>query len=109
MFYLKPTEITEVLKLNYISQPFAICAQALGKASVGFLVLNLIGPNTFWRKWFIYINLALFLVLSFLTYVFTFAQCKPSKGLWEPSIGPKCWKPDVSLDTSLTQSGNPVL
>lgn len=107
LYYLTPDNIEYVLKVDWISQPFNIMSLMTGKMSVAFLILRLLGPSAFWRKWFLYINLVLNFVLGSLTAIFTFAQCNPPRALWVgtaklPHV--KCWNPSSQLDFSLFSS-----
>lgn len=105
LYYLKPDEIITVLKYNWISQPFGIMASVFGKSSVAFLVLRLIGPNTIWRKRFLYVNLLLYLFASVAACVIIFKQCTPSRALWEPVPRARCWNPTINANYSIFQSG----
>ena len=107
LYYLSPENIEYVLKVDWISQPFNIMSLMSGKMSVAFLLLRLLGPSAFWRKWFLYVNIVLNFVLGSLTSIFTFAQCDPPRALWEgPSKLPhaKCWNPTSQLDFSIFSS-----
>ena len=104
LYYLTPDNIEYVLKVDWISQPFNIMSLMTGKLSVTFLILRILGPASFWRKWFLYVNIVLNFVFGSLTAIFTFAQCNPPRALWEgPTKLPhaKCWDPTSQLDFSL--------
>lgn len=103
LFFLRPEELFLVLKYNFISQPFGAMAVAFGKISVGLLILRIMGPNTFWHKWFIYVNLFIYMIITIISCVFIFTQCTPAKGLWDPSLNAKCWDPDISVDVTILQ------
>ena len=105
LYYLKPDQIIEVLKYNFLSQPFGAMASMSGKCSVAFLVLRLIGPNTFWRKWCLYVNVGVYTVITVISIIVTFVQCRPSRALWEPVAGAKCWDPKISADITIFQAG----
>ncbi|KAF7511805.1 hypothetical protein GJ744_003536 [Endocarpon pusillum] len=104
LYYLKPDEIVTVMKYNLICQPFGVMASALGKVSVAFLVLRLIGPTTVWRRRFLYSNAMLFMLLSILSFVLFFAQCTPLRATWEPVPGARCWNPTVTTTYGIFQS-----
>ena len=105
LFYLTPGQITVALKYNFLSQPFGAVAPVFGKSSVAFLVLRIIGPNTVWRKRFLYLNLGIYWATTILTIVITFVQCSPTRALWEPVPGSRCLNKDVSVNITLLQSG----
>ncbi|KAL9131488.1 MAG: hypothetical protein Q9217_000567 [Psora testacea] len=104
-YYLTPEQRVYNLKIGeYIAEPFAIIAIATGKASVAFLILRIIGPSTFWRKWIIYVSIPLTLLMNSLAVVFLFAQCNPPRVLWEgPKAvpGAKCWNPSRAAKFSV--------
>ena len=107
LHYLTPENIEYVLKVDWISQPFNITSLMTGKMSVIFLLLRLLGPSSFWRKWFLYVNIVLNFVFGSLTVIFTFAQCNPPRALWEGTTklpNAKCWNPASQLDFSIFSS-----
>ncbi|TVY88369.1 hypothetical protein LAWI1_G008055 [Lachnellula willkommii] len=53
VYYLTKEEIPNAAKWSWISQPWGVFLFAPGKAAVAFLILRIMGPNTFWRKWFL--------------------------------------------------------
>ena len=104
LYYLAPEQRVYVIKVGWVVQPFNIMAQATGKASVALLILRLLGPLSFWRRWFLYVSTVLTLVFGVLTCIFTFVQCDPARTLWEgPARHPdaKCWNPKSQLDFSI--------
>jgi len=106
VYYLTTGQLVLSTKYNFLSQPPAIMSLAFGKCSVGFLVLRIVGPNTFWRKWFLHINMALYTTISILTASFTLGQCIPVRALWElPGSVPtaKCWNKDISVNFGYSQ------
>ena len=101
LYYLTPAEIHTVLKWNWISQPFGTMALAFGKASVAFLLLKIIGPNTVWRKWFLWTSMGVFFILATLASIFNYAQCNPPRALWDHVPGAVCWKPTIQPDFAI--------
>ena len=45
-----PHKALYVVKLNYIAQPHGIMAVGMGKISVAFTILRIMGVTSFWRK-----------------------------------------------------------
>ena len=56
LYYLEPRQLELVLKYNFSSEPFGAMATAVGKSSVAFMMLRLIGPTTVWGKRFLYLQ-----------------------------------------------------
>lgn len=106
IYYLNPVQLEIILKYFTINQPFAIMSSAFGKASVAILILRIIGPNTFWRKWFLYINLGLYMLISALCSIFAFVRCSPVRALWEVQLlaTAKCWSNTAWIGVSIFQS-----
>ena len=100
-YYLAPQQRSVVFKLDLIIASISIGALAALKTSVVIFMLRLIGPNSIWRKWFLYFNLLSIYVISILTCVILFVQCNPSRALWEPVPSAKCWDPNISSDISI--------
>lgn len=75
-------------------------ALATSKASVAFLILRIMGTST-WRRYFLYFLVAANFLFCSLAIIFTFAQCRPSRALWDHSIDGKCWNPKSQSSFSL--------
>ncbi|KAL9120674.1 MAG: hypothetical protein Q9187_002773 [Circinaria calcarea] len=76
IYFLTPTQGRAILKINYIIQVVIVFAYTTGKAAVGFLVLRIMGPNSFYRKWLIYGIMILTFVVGSLDCIFTYVQCE---------------------------------
>ncbi|KAM3071006.1 hypothetical protein ACMFMG_009912 [Clarireedia jacksonii] len=96
LHYLTMEESLRVAKLNYILQVIIVFSYITGKAAVGFLVLRVIGRDSFvWRKWAVYTVIGATAIINGLDCIFTYVQCSPPRALWDPSIPHKCWDPSV--------------
>lgn len=92
-YYLNPGELSSVVRLNWVIQPFHIMALATGKISVAFLIIRIMGKST-WRRRFLYFSMISNFLFCSLAIIFTFAQCKPVQALWDPMVKAKCWRPE---------------
>ena len=101
LFYLTGEEVHTVLRWEWITQPFGIMALPFAKASISLLLLRIIGPRTVWRKWFLWINICFFLLVSILASIFNYVQCNPPKALWDQVPGAKCWKATIQPDFAI--------
>ncbi|KAL9045811.1 MAG: hypothetical protein Q9214_001211 [Letrouitia sp. 1 TL-2023] len=75
----------------------SIISFATAKASVGCLILRLLGPDNVWRRrvvWFVIIFTPL---INAINIALTFAQCDPPKALWDRKVKARCWNPNVQL------------
>jgi len=97
--------VTSIFPLPTILLTKVRRAQPFGKISVGIFLLKLMGPNCFWRKWFIYVNLGLFTLMACLCVVFTYVQCNPPRALWEKIPDAKCWDPKSQSSFSIATTG----
>lgn len=109
LFYLQPEQQALAVKYNWITQPWAIFGFATGKISVALLILRLIGPNTVWRKWILYVSMVSVLIFNSVDCIITFAQCDPPRALWTPELivsgEAKCWDSTVQADYAIFLSG----
>lgn len=103
LYYLSPVQRLNSVKYNWITQPWGIFAFATGKISVACLILRIIGPNTFWRKWTLYGIIASVFIINALGCIFSFVQCNPPRALWTPEIvGPDtCWNPKTQSNYAI--------
>lgn len=100
---LDPLEKMMAVKLNWISQPFTIFSCGVGKISIAFLLLRIMAKNKF-REWFLYVLIALLVIINAICVSFIFAQCSPTRKLWEPSISGSCMKPYIQRDVGFFQA-----
>ncbi|KAL8831610.1 MAG: hypothetical protein Q9191_000761 [Dirinaria sp. TL-2023a] len=104
LFYLTPQQAMSASRLNWITQPVAIMALALGKVSVALLILRIMGKS-FWRRIFLYFSMISAILFCGLAIIFTFAQCRPVQALWNPALvqmgKAKCWKPQTQSNFSI--------
>ena len=107
MYYVlaDPPLLVHLLKLTWISQPFGIMASAFGKCSVAFLISRIMGPNSFYRRWFLNVNTILYMSASVVASIIVFCQCKPAEGLWKKTPDVVCWDPKIVQNFDLFQSG----
>ena len=105
IYYLTPDEIAFRFRYTFISSRFTSTAAAIGKCSVGFFLLRIMGSNAFWQRWYIYINVTVYLGIAFVSLVIQIVQCSPTKALWEAVVGSRCWDPDIAADLNKLQSG----
>lgn len=105
-YYLSPTEFLYVVKLNYTAQPFGIVAVGMGKISVAFILLRILGNTSLWHRLSLWITIALTFIFTVLTAIFTFTQCNPPAALWTPELRPTahCWEPSVQANFSIFSS-----
>ena len=92
---LSQTQHTKIGRLQWINQAFATAAQAIAKISVALLVLRFTGPNTVWRKLFLYTCIVSTLVIFVVNTILSYAQCNPPRALWEKVPNASCWKPKI--------------
>ncbi|KAI1141767.1 hypothetical protein F5Y05DRAFT_272425 [Hypoxylon sp. FL0543] len=109
IYYLDDAQAIYTTELNWIIQPFVIMALGTGKIAVCILILRLFGSTSKWRTRGIWFLMILTSILTILTVIFTFAQCKNAKALWDPAVraATYCWEPEIQSNFSIsTQSVN---
>ena len=104
LFYISSNVLPIFRKFSFISIPFAIATTTLSRASVAILIVRIIGPSTFWRKWFIYLNVISHSILSVIAIGLNLSQCVPMKQLWVPTPGAKCRNQLVTRDVNVIQT-----
>jgi hypothetical protein len=98
IYYLDLYQITEATKWNWIVRPIDIMSIPFAKVSISLFILRLLGPADKWQKWFLYVNMTLFTVVSLLGSILTFIQCDPPRALWDTVSHATCWNPAVDAD-----------
>lgn len=98
VYYLTNDQILKAAMWSYISQIPIVIVFGTAKASVALLTLRFIGPTSFWRRIILIFIMVSALIVNFLVIPMTFAQCRPSRALWDTSIeGATCWPAYVTL------------
>ncbi|KAL8896560.1 MAG: hypothetical protein Q9192_003027 [Flavoplaca navasiana] len=91
VYYLQHEDAVFATKLAWLCQAFVITALTIGKVSVAFFILRL--SNTKWHFYFLHaINVTLGLINVPLI-IWTYAQCRPSDLLWDPTLPGECQDP----------------
>ncbi|KAI1407193.1 hypothetical protein F5Y13DRAFT_206546 [Hypoxylon sp. FL1857] len=103
VYFLGASEVEYVVKLNYIAQPFGIVSVGTGKIAVGLTILRLLGSTSKWRKRGLWVLIILTGVITIVTAIFTFTQCKVPAALWQPSLRPtaSCYDPSIQSNFSI--------
>ena len=80
-------------------------AVAIGRVSVAVLLLRIIGPST-WRKRFLYFSVVSTLLLSSVYSIVSWVQCKPVEAFWDRTVpGGRCLAIIVSQALAVATSG----
>jgi len=92
MFYVPPANGLMAAKLIFISQFPWGWAVSCAKISIALLLLRF-KKSTSWRV-FLYLMIALQVILAVIANIVQLAQCKPIAANWDPTIpGAQCWDP----------------
>ena len=100
---LSPVDQLMAVKLDWISQPFTIFSCGTGKTSVAFLILRIMAKNKY-REWFLYVLIALLLIINAIGVGSIFGQCMPARKLWDQRVSGHCLDPVVQRDVAYFQS-----
>lgn len=90
--------MSEIVRWNWIVQPFGILTLPVGKISVVLLLERIMGQTTIWRRWFLWVNMALFTASMVVSSILSFAQCNPPRALWSEVPGSVCLKPSIQAN-----------
>lgn len=100
-----PSHRSYVLMLSWVAQPFGIFAVGLGKISVGFLILRILGRTGKRRQYCIWALVVLTFIFTVTNVIFNFVQCSPTSALWDASVRAsghfKCWDSSIESDYSI--------
>ena len=86
IMYISLTDQLWILKVQNVSQPFGATAVCLAKASVASLLLRIMDKTTVWRRWYLYVSIALYVAMLIVADVLVFMQCNPPRALWNPQL-----------------------
>ena len=91
------------VKYDWISHAFAIAATGLGKVAFALFLLRIIAANNRAQKWFLHGYNILLIAVNIPLIVITYAQCSPTKALWDPTVEAECWNPKVQATYAVFQ------
>ena len=81
---LSYNQIVNVLKFAMVSMPFGVFAPLLGRISfILFLLSSVITAHNPRRKW-LWVLIALQLIINIIPCILQFTQCHPASALWDP-------------------------
>lgn len=104
LYYLTPYQRMMAVKYDWISHAFAITATGLGKVAFALFLLRVIAANNKAQRWFLHGYNILLIAINIPLIIITYAQCSPTKALWDPStVGAKCWDPKVQATYAVFQ------
>ncbi|KAM7213501.1 hypothetical protein V8F06_011114 [Rhypophila decipiens] len=108
IFYVAPEDGLLTAKLIFISQFPWGWAVSCAKISIALLLLRFKRTKS-WRI-FLYLMIALQVVLATVANIVQLAQCKPIAAQWDPTIpGAQCWDPQVAQKGIYVQGSLSVL
>jgi hypothetical protein len=100
--FLTPEQIKYSIKWVYLCEFFAIMSPGFGRISFALLLLGLI-PPTKWRRRFLWTVISIQFIVDVGTVLISFCQCRPLAGFWDQSIEAECWPPVVQQYTGYFQ------
>ncbi|KAM5489214.1 hypothetical protein MaudMau93_003463 [Microsporum audouinii] len=101
--YLEKSQLIQIFKYTWLSQPFHIMCINWGKVSAMLFIIRIIERAKHQVRYF-------YAAIAFLTVVNTgcvgiiVGQCRPPDAFWNPLIKGKCWKPSVLKNYTFFQS-----
>ena len=99
-YYLEPQQTSKTIKWLTIAFIPGVLAFAVPKLSVAVLLTRLLNPRKA-HAYFMYFLCSTVIIGSIIVAIFLWQQCKPSSGLWDPSIKATCWSPSVVNDYTI--------
>nr|CEG05532.1 unnamed protein product [Fusarium clavum] len=95
--------------LQVIGYPFNIIAYSLPNVAILILIERLVGRTKNTSLWFLRVVVAIQIFLALISVVIIFAQCRPTRMLWDQEAKGECWSPDVFNHSSYVVSSFTVL
>ncbi|RFN49826.1 hypothetical protein FIE12Z_5887 [Fusarium flagelliforme] len=95
--------------LQVIGYPFNTIAYSLPNVAILILIERLVGRTKTLSLWFLRVVVAIQIFLAFISVVIIFAQCRPTRMLWDQEAKGECWSPDVFNHSSFVVSSFTVL
>ena len=93
---LPPEQISTVIKVNLIGNPFGIMAYSFPNISVAILVNQLLPPNKL-RAGLLYGLSISQCVIAGISCVLLFTQCLPAESLWDQTVPPTTCLPEGTV------------
>ncbi|KAI5921321.1 hypothetical protein F4810DRAFT_712571 [Camillea tinctor] len=87
---IPPDELSEVVKINYIGNPFGIMAYSFPNIAVVILLERIMVPNTS-RAVGLYTLVVLQSIIAAISCILLFTQCTPTEYLWNSTIPATCF------------------
>ncbi|KAL4723761.1 hypothetical protein ACLX1H_009405 [Fusarium chlamydosporum] len=91
--------------LQVVGYPFNIIAYSLPNVAILILIERLVGKTKTISRRFLRAVVAIQILLASISVVIIFAQCRPTKMLWDQSAEGECWSPDIFNHSSYVVSG----
>ncbi|KAI0839149.1 hypothetical protein F5Y06DRAFT_28947 [Hypoxylon sp. FL0890] len=101
IYYIPVEYQSEIVRWNWIVQPFGILTLPIGKISVVLLLERLMGYTSTRRRWFLWVNMALFTASMIASSILSYAQCNPPRALWSQVAGAVCLDPTIQANFAL--------
>ncbi|GAD93328.1 integral membrane protein [Paecilomyces variotii No. 5] len=102
-YYLSLEDRIQVVKYEYIGGAWGIISPTLGRISYALFLLSVLWLLTTVRRIFLWVLIALQVVLNLLALIIIFVQCHPTSRVWNPSVPGYCVSVDVQGDIGFAQ------
>lgn len=99
-YYMSEEELSRAIEINSIALIPGVMAFSTPKLAVAFLLMRLLNPSKVHRGIMYFLSVSC-IILAGLCAVFLFIQCTPVRGLWTPTLQPKCWDPSVLVNFTI--------
>ncbi|KAL1886155.1 hypothetical protein Plec18167_000084 [Paecilomyces lecythidis] len=102
-YYLSLEDRIQVVKYEYIGGAWGIISPALGRISYALFLLSVLRLLTTVRRIFLWVLIALQVVVNLLALIIIFVQCHPTSRVWDPSVPGYCVSVHVQGDIGFAQ------
>lgn len=109
IYYLSQDQLSRAIKFVSLSQPFCVMSFSLSKIAVALLLIRILTPAFRRGAWFLYPLTGIQLLLGIVVSIVQFAQCSPTRSLWDLSLPLKCWPFTVLQNFLYTLGGELII
>ncbi|OCL08125.1 hypothetical protein AOQ84DRAFT_268068, partial [Glonium stellatum] len=99
-YYLPLSHVSNVVKWQLLSEPFAIFGTTVPKIAITMLLVKIMGPSKHGVIWLWSLNILLN-AISIVCLITAFVQCTPVSAYWT-HMG-TCWAPQIVANLAITQ------
>lgn len=104
---LSPSQLKQAAIWEFIPRTAFVLASMFTRLSISCFLLRIFAVDKRWR-WSLYFTMCFIVLTSIPSAFLLFAQCRPTRKLWNPMVPGVCWAPATSAAIGLTFNGGKI-